>query len=385
MITLASQQCSPDPDKDIPISQFNTNGSLTFMSHVDGHFIWDVDSSMCHPDCDCDWDDDSDDECYSSRRRKKKIEKFRCKPQTPPRRPHQDLTKPLPIYRKALKILEKETPVRPIQPCMMFAFKSQTYNSQFPPLGRQDHPDLKTSSRPYVRQKEVMLDGSRKSLTQEAEVLNWQTLNSQAQNQMLTQIDTKLDRVAQTHITDARLADKETEIRRLKKQLKQIDDDLDRQQQSTHQPVVYSPPALSYLIPMFHGLYRQPAAQSTQSTEPIVEEPMESTTTNAPPPPHLLNLKGKADGVYPTIPMESILKEFSSKFISTLHNWFQSLGEYKQLQLLCTNNPQLNGIDEPNIKQVFTSSLLDELQNEIQNSIDTAKKDLKNITIGQIH
>ncbi|KAF3433576.1 hypothetical protein FNV43_RR24678 [Rhamnella rubrinervis] len=73
MITPASQQCNPNLEKDIPIVEFNTDGSLTFVSHIDGHFIWDVALSMCHPDYDCNnWSDDSDDECYSFRRRKKK-------------------------------------------------------------------------------------------------------------------------------------------------------------------------------------------------------------------------------------------------------------------------------------------------------------------------
>ncbi|KAF3443443.1 hypothetical protein FNV43_RR13125 [Rhamnella rubrinervis] len=171
-----------DLAKDISVVEFNPYGSLTFVSHIDGHFIWDVDSSKCHPYCDCDWEDDSDDKCYSSRRKKKKTEKSQCKPQISPRRPPTNPSTPLPIYRKALKILEKEISARTAQLCMMFASDSQQYTVQFPLLGRQDHPDLITSSKPYIQQKEVMPNGSRKSITQEAKVLNWHSLNSQALN-----------------------------------------------------------------------------------------------------------------------------------------------------------------------------------------------------------
>ncbi|KAF3451300.1 hypothetical protein FNV43_RR07395 [Rhamnella rubrinervis] len=107
MITPASRQYNPDPDKDIPVTKFNLDGSLTFVNHIDGHFIWDVDSSKCHPYCDCDWEDDSDDECFYSQRRKKKAEKSQCKPQNSPRSPPTNSSAHLPIYRKALKILEK--------------------------------------------------------------------------------------------------------------------------------------------------------------------------------------------------------------------------------------------------------------------------------------
>ena len=45
----------------------------------------------------------------------------------------------------------------------------------------------------------------------------------------------------------------------------------------------------------------------------------------------------------------------------------------------------LNGIAEPNLKQVYITSLPDELQNELHRSIDAAKKELATINIGQIH
>ena len=45
----------------------------------------------------------------------------------------------------------------------------------------------------------------------------------------------------------------------------------------------------------------------------------------------------------------------------------------------------INGVSESNLKQVYTTSFPDELQNEILRAVTTAKKDLSSITIGQIH
>lgn len=45
----------------------------------------------------------------------------------------------------------------------------------------------------------------------------------------------------------------------------------------------------------------------------------------------------------------------------------------------------LNRPAQPNLKQVYTSSLPDEIQNELHWFIATTKKDLSILTIGQIH
>ena len=41
---------------------------------------------------------------------------------------------------------------------------------------------------------------------------------------------------------------------------------------------------------------------------------------------------------------QTILKEFSSRFTGSLRNWFESLGQYKQLQLVQAEIPQVLGI-----------------------------------------
>ncbi|QHO48514.1 polyprotein [Arachis hypogaea] len=56
-----------------PPVHFYENGKPVYVSHINGHFIWDVDPSMCDSDCDCvnQWSD-TDEEEYERRRRNKK-------------------------------------------------------------------------------------------------------------------------------------------------------------------------------------------------------------------------------------------------------------------------------------------------------------------------
>ncbi|MED6109391.1 hypothetical protein PIB30_033181 [Stylosanthes scabra] len=51
--------------QDDPPVHYYENGKHVYVSHINGHFIWDVVPNMCDSDCDCAWDDswsDSDDE-----------------------------------------------------------------------------------------------------------------------------------------------------------------------------------------------------------------------------------------------------------------------------------------------------------------------------------
>ncbi|QHO30061.1 polyprotein [Arachis hypogaea] len=56
-----------------PPVHFYENGKPVYVSHINGHFIWDVDPSMCDSDCDCvnQWSD-SDEEEYERRQRNRK-------------------------------------------------------------------------------------------------------------------------------------------------------------------------------------------------------------------------------------------------------------------------------------------------------------------------
>ncbi|MED6107564.1 hypothetical protein PIB30_015313 [Stylosanthes scabra] len=72
-ITIQHENHQDDP----PVHYYE-NGKPVYISHINGHFIWDVDPNMCDSDCDCqDWGDwsDSEDEDYARRRRKSKKKK----------------------------------------------------------------------------------------------------------------------------------------------------------------------------------------------------------------------------------------------------------------------------------------------------------------------
>ncbi|KAF3455512.1 hypothetical protein FNV43_RR00142 [Rhamnella rubrinervis] len=122
MITPTLKPCDPNLDKDIPINSSYLGETISYVNHYNDHFLWDVDPSMCHLDCDC----DLDDECYSSRRQKGKL---------------------LIFLQASLT-----------QPCMMFFTASPSYSDDFPPLDKQGHSDLRTYSRPFIQQRDVLLD-----------------------------------------------------------------------------------------------------------------------------------------------------------------------------------------------------------------------------------
>lgn len=72
-------------------------------------------------------------------------------------------------------------------------------------------------------------------------------------------------------------------------------------------------------------------------------------------------------------------------FFEISHPNLQVLLENAYYQKMSPLFYMLNGVSEPNLKQVYTNSLPNELQNELHRVIVVAKKDLSTITIGQIH
>ena len=135
--------------ENLPIHGFASDGYPIYPDKINGHFLWDVPGShMCDPDCPCLEDDDDDDDFNRRpRRRKKKSQKMDSCHQQPPLPPNDpDSLTPLPIYRKGLRLIQKEHKQKPcrqeankpmlypllIQSCMMFSLSS--YQEQFPPL-----------------------------------------------------------------------------------------------------------------------------------------------------------------------------------------------------------------------------------------------------------
>ena len=103
-------------------------------------------------------DDDEDFETMRRRRKKKKKSPITlCQPYSPRPQEDSESDQPLPIYKKALRQIEKESssksvPTQPkIKSCLMFSSSSQSYQESFPPLERHTDPQTKVVSQPYVQ------------------------------------------------------------------------------------------------------------------------------------------------------------------------------------------------------------------------------------------
>ncbi|KAH9697718.1 hypothetical protein KPL71_023724 [Citrus sinensis] len=216
-----------------------------------------------------------------------------------------------------------------------------------------------------------------------------------------------------------------------------------------------------------------PTQGQTSHTEPYVdipseveEEMPESSATNQPPPAqaHTSSPSQKSSNgpwftfddlpshkwrdclnemsawidlqmLRPGATTQLVLREFATRFTSALRNWFDSLGNYRQLQFVqllevssalavihdqflgdpsavfkaarrdylnmkcCSLNAKdldfhykrmsslfykLNGFNEPTLKHVFLASLPDELQPDIQRQLTASNLSLDNISLGKI-
>lgn len=130
------------------------------------------------------------------------------------------------------------------------------------------------------------------------------------------------------------------------------------------------------------------------------------------------------------------MREFVSKFIGTLRDWYRNLGEYRQLQFVrsttigmamgaifkeflgdanefykqtrheffeircCSLKKKdlefhynrmaaiyhaLGGLNDQSIRQVYNNSLPTELQDELHRRIKSTNENLRDITLGEIH
>ncbi|KAH9752157.1 hypothetical protein KPL71_014586 [Citrus sinensis] len=215
----------------------------------------------------------------------------------------------------------------------------------------------------------------------------------------------------------------------------------------------------------------QPTQGQTSHTEPYVdipseveEEMPESSATNQPPPTQTNPSSQKSSNgpwftfddlpshkwrdrlnemsawidlqmLRPGATTQSVLREFATRFTGALRDWFDSLGQYRQLQFVdlpevssalavlhdqflgdpsavfeaarrdylnmkcCSLNAKdldfhykrmsllfykLNGFNEPTLKHVFLASLPEELQPNIQRQLTASNLSLDNISLGKI-
>ncbi|KAH9686215.1 hypothetical protein KPL70_014290 [Citrus sinensis] len=128
-----------------------------------------------------------------------------------------DCLKPLPIYRKSLRLKQKEykqrscrqktallsSPAMLVQPCIMFS--SSPYQEQFPPLEKQIDPQTKVTTKPFVHSL-VTSNGQLEEPKPFEYVLNWQTQNARAHNSVFRSRDEKIEKVAfQVKQTDTKV------------------------------------------------------------------------------------------------------------------------------------------------------------------------------------
>ncbi|KAH9792631.1 hypothetical protein KPL71_004204 [Citrus sinensis] len=194
---------------------------------------------MCNPACPCldDTDDDEDFEIMRRRRMRKKkpsTPKTPCRPYSSGPPDHLESDQPLPIYKKALRQLQRDSSFKPVpaQPkiksCLMFSSFSQSYQESFPPLERHTDPQTKLVSQPYV-QSPITTSGAPEAPKQYEAVLNWQTQNASAQNQAIlnriSELDIDLRTMINNRIWGPKFNKKEAEIRQLKAELARIDAD----------------------------------------------------------------------------------------------------------------------------------------------------------------
>ncbi|KAK0582373.1 hypothetical protein LWI29_024886 [Acer saccharum] len=446
-------------EDDIPIHSFEANGSPIYTDKICGHFIWDVDLNMCDADCIC-------------RRCLKDTSPRSCKSWPKPHKPgHRDSPwiglhpikkKPLPIYDRALQILRSEgllppqpdyaTPTLPPPvPCYM----TSDYDCDFPPLEPSSNQEKTRFSKHFVQSTEVQPDGSFKQ-------------PSQAE-QKRSPSKQKDKQAASSSYNPVLLASKVSSSSS-KSDSTSEDDSSQSSQTSCHSSWLdtanSSPHDHADLTQVYMAsrTYPQPSTQTYESPDettssapaPFVEEPPDYVPGRLPAKPTngpWFTLDDISPGSWRTRVsemsawldlqlakseqnLESILREFVSRFTGSLRDWYQALGEYRQLQFVrvplasqamgyifkeflgdpdhiykqarqeffdmrcCSLKRKdimfhykrmsqryhtLGGINDHSLKQVYVNSLPDDLQDEIQRKIDTSGRSLNDTSLGELH
>ncbi|MED6198760.1 hypothetical protein PIB30_069595 [Stylosanthes scabra] len=342
-ISPISIQHTAHPD-DPPVHYYD-NGKPVYVSHIQGHFIWDVDPSMCDSDCDCqdsnDWSDSEDEEDYARRRRKsKKKKKQSCTVSRRPDPPDESDYKPkFSLKRSSQKSYQDYSTANPqVVPCIATL---GSYDHDFPPL-QTSADDARVTRRPYITPPQGVSPHGYQAITPQEEVLNWHTDNALNQNKVLNRIDHRLGTLkekvdeASTHMSHLqahikelrdRLATqaiqldhdlktyiheqyfgpdfykKNQELIKIKAQLKQIEDDQARKTKPqalitdplslfpppypVYTPNLYPPPSSDYgsIFQSFHSLakYAQPKTSIPPPVQPTGFKPKEPKPRPRPP------------------------------------------------------------------------------------------------------
>ncbi|KAH9801590.1 hypothetical protein KPL71_001094 [Citrus sinensis] len=478
--------------------RFNPEEYLVYPAKLNGHFLWDSPGSgNCDPDCPC-WDDWEEDDVELQRRRKpkKKKPKTSCshnQPKSPYNPPPPSAS--LPIYQNELRWIAKNCKTEvlphnqnskpPIQPmaCMMFSSTSQDYSFNFPALETQTDPQRKVITKPFIPSA-ITLTGHLEDPKPFEVVLNWQTQNARAQNETLVDIHKKqppLYTPLPPQPTPTQAKDK-SPMQKYSAQI--IPDPSDTNQTSDLNLAVSEDPSESETESSLESSISSSDSEKSYAditkilmAQPEETEPVQSSRTDPffekpsdieEDPPEASSAPNRPDHkpsngpwfTFDDIPAAkwrdrlskmaawidlqmlranattaSILREFATRFTGSLRDWFDTLGEYRQLQFVqlpnvsyalsviheqfiresaavfeaarrdylnmkcCSLNSKdldfhykrmsilfykLNGFNDPTLKHVFLASLPEELQPDIQRQLTSLNLTIDNISLEKI-
>lgn len=77
----------------------------------------------------------------------------------------------------------------------MYSATTPEYDREFPSLEKKIDPITSKTLKPFIHPSEVRPDGKLKPLTQAEEVLNWQSQNMVFQNEILQNLDKRVDKI----------------------------------------------------------------------------------------------------------------------------------------------------------------------------------------------
>ncbi|KAH9698087.1 hypothetical protein KPL71_023875 [Citrus sinensis] len=351
----------------------------------------------------------------------------------------------------------------------MFSSTLASYQEQFPSLVKRTNPQTKVTTRPFVPSL-VTPNGRTEEPRPFETVLNWQSENARVQNNVLQRLDGKVDSVAsQVRSTDGKVDSIAAQLEKMyfdmKAHVSQLDLDLhqmirniywgpefDQKEAEIRKLKEYeqtksvsSSDSESEYADVSKLLMAQPTDEPSSSSPPlktpIVDEPAADTEPTAPalapdPTPRPTTAWIDVQMIRPGANTQSVLREFMSKTIGSLRDWFESLGQYRQLQFVqipdtptalgliyeqylgepstaqelarrefhqmkCCSLQQkyldfhykkmsslyykLNGFNDPILRHVFVASLPKELLPELQRQLKVHNLEVSNLSLGKIY
>ncbi|KAH9780504.1 hypothetical protein KPL71_008104 [Citrus sinensis] len=308
--------------EDLPITGFNSEGYPVYPAKHNGHFLWDAPGSgMCDPNCPC-WDDWEEDDDYATTRKKKPKKKkpsvpcHHCDPKPPSDPPPPPA--PLPIYRKELKWIAKHCKSEIPSPL----------SHSTPIVQPLAYPQRNVVSKPFIPSP-ITSTGHLEPPKPFESVLNWQTQNARAQNDTLLHLNSKVENIS------LRTEQIETKVDSITAQMQQIYQNL---QSRISQLDSELRAMLAHQMPEFSATNQPPPTQTNPSSQKSSNGPW-FTFDDLPSHKWRDRLNEMSAWIdlqmlRPGATTQSVLREFATRFTGALRDWFDSLGQYRQLQFV---------------------------------------------------